>query len=121
MKHLAVITSFYGSQERRKLTLEQLSKYVSENNEVILVDANKVPAKSIPNEVTYLHLPASSIYEALNYGIMHTKADYYIICGDDDILNIKLIKEGLNLGKGSDIIIGEVKSGSHVFHPLKML
>ena len=29
MKHLAVITSFYGSQERRKLTLEQLSKYVS--------------------------------------------------------------------------------------------
>jgi hypothetical protein len=116
---LSIIMSFLGSDERRLQTIKKISSYVRCDIEIIMVDANNISINHVPNFLNYFHLPESTIYEALNFGIMSSSADYYLVCGADDDLIIDTIVESIVENEPFDLLSGKVKSGDHFFKPTK--
>ena len=111
---LTVIVPFKGIKK-------EIIKFISNHAELInkqklinflIVDSSdKELDSNYLENIEYHHYPNLSIYEALNYGILNTNTDYYLMMGADDIL-YKEIYETLGLieQNNSDISTFPVKN-----------
>ncbi|MBV5329221.1 MAG: hypothetical protein JZU65_16630 [Chlorobium sp.] len=90
---ISIITAFIGSLNELQALALNLSTFNYTGLKWIVVDGNKYDRELEFYKVfgkcegcyIYLHLPYSTIYQAINRGVISAKTDYYVVAGNDDL------------------------------------
>lgn len=91
MQKISVICSAFKSNNKIKILIRSFLKQKYKNKELIIVDGSsnnllktKIRIFNNYRNITYFNLKNSTIYEAINFGILNCKGNIINIMGDDD-------------------------------------
>lgn len=129
MPAISIITATLNSAEHLPALASSLEKQTCTDFEWLVVDggsADETPAivrQSPVREKLLICEPDRGIYDALNKGIRHSSAAYYLVVGADDVLYpdaIKIYVEAIK-AHAADLITAPVAAGKRVVRPTPWL
>ena len=92
------------SHERHDLLINNINYYQKFTNNIIVLDSSKKKI-DVSKKVRYFHLPDTSIFKKIIYGLRCCKSNYVIISPDDDFFLTRSLNKGINfLKKNNDYI-----------------
>jgi hypothetical protein len=97
---------------------EKIQRFLShhKNSNIIIVNGGSRHNSNEIGNANYIHMPNTTYFERLNYGLGITKTIYSMIAGDDEFFNEKLIEKSIKENNSSTMIFGRVLEHDGLFY-----